>query len=129
MRKNDSEVESDITSDTNDYDLHDDNRNNSESKSLSDNESLVSESSKSEVLDVEHIETSSEADKNYVYQNSTTSFATSAGITWDLLDGNHNYSGRLCSHNVIREAPVPSAQARSCIFKESVCSAWDLFIY
>ena len=92
--------------------MHDDNHDNSESESSSDNESLVSESSNSEILDFEGTETSSEADENHVHQNSTTSFATSAGITWDLLDPNHNHSGRLSSHNVIREAPGPSAQAR-----------------
>ena len=106
IQENDFGTESDIASDTDVYNLLDDNHDNSESESSSDNESLVSESSNSEIFDVEHIETSSEA-----------------GITWDLLDPNHNYSGRLCSHNVIREAPGPSAQARSCIFKESVCSA------
>ena len=45
------------------------------------------------------------------------------------MDPNYNYSGRLSSHNVIREAHGPSAQGRPCIFKESVRSAWDLFIF
>ena len=108
--------------------MHEDNRSNSESKSSSDNESLISVLSNSEISDFEHTKTSSEVDENRVHQNSTTSFATPAGVTWNLLDPNHNYFGRLSSHNVIREATWSPAQARRCIFKESVRSAWDLLI-
>ena len=31
-------------------------------------------------------------------------------------------------HNISTESPEPSAQAHRSIIKESVCSAWDLFI-
>ena len=61
------------------------------------------------------------------FQNNT-SFATSDGITWNLLNPNQKNSGRRSCNNVIREAPGPSAQAHRSIIKESVRSVWDLFI-
>ena len=42
IQEDDSGAESNVVSDTDVYNLHEDNRNNSESESLSDNESLVS---------------------------------------------------------------------------------------
>ena len=69
-----------------------------------------------------------ETDEDHVQQNNATSFATSAEITWDLLDPNQNNSGRRSCHNFIREAPGPSAQAHRSIIKESVHRAWNLFI-
>ena len=47
---------------------------------------------------------------------------------WDLLDPVQNNSGRRSYHNICREAPGPSTQAKRSISKESVRSAWDLFI-
>ena len=79
-------------------------------------------------MDFEDAETISETDEDHVQQNNATSFATSAKITWDLLDPNQNNSGRPYCHNVITEAPGPSTQAHRSIIKESVRSAWDLFI-
>ena len=87
---NDSNAESDIELDTDVYDLHEDNRNNSESESLSDNELLVSELSNSEILDFKDTETNSKTDEDHVHQNNTTSFATTAGIAWDLLGPNQS---------------------------------------
>ena len=128
IQEDDSDAEIVIESDTDVYDLHEDNRNNSEGESSSDNESLVSESSNSEISDFEDNETNSKTDEDHVFQNNTTSFATSDRITWDLLNPNQKNSGRPSCHNVITQAPGPSAQARRSIIKESVCSAWDLFI-
>ena len=62
-------------------------------------------------------------DEDHVYQNNTTSFATSDGITWDLLNPNQKNSGRRSCHNVITEALGPSAQAHHSIIKELVRSA------
>ena len=128
IQEDDSDAEIVIESDTDVYDLHEDNRNNSKGESSSDNESLVSESSNSEISDFEDNETNSKTNENHVFQNNTTSFATSDRITWDLLNPNQKNSGRRSCHNVITQAPGPSAQARRSIIKESVCSAWDLFI-
>ena len=86
------------------------------------------ESSNLEISDFEVTETISERDEAHVQQNNATSFATSAEISWDLLDPNQNNSGRRTCNNVIREAPGPSTQAHPSIIKESVRSAWDLFI-
>ena len=44
------------------------------------------------------------------------------------MDSNQNNSGRQSFHNVIREASGPSTQAHRSVIKESVRSAWDLFI-
>ena len=90
IQEDDSNAEGDIESDTDVYDLHEDNRNNSESESLSDIKLLVSESSNSEISDFEDTETYSETDEDNVHQNNTASFATSAGITWDLLGPNQS---------------------------------------
>ena len=57
-----SGTESDTALDTDVYNLHENNRNNSESESSSDNELIVSESSNSKILDFEHTKTSSEPD-------------------------------------------------------------------
>ena len=122
-----SDAESDAKSDTSVYHLDEDNRDDSESESSS-GESLVSESSNSEISDFEDTETISKTDEDHVQQNNATTFATSAEITWDLLDPNQNNSGRRSCHNVIREAPGPSTQAHRGIIKESVRCAWDLFI-
>ena len=127
LLQNIQEDDSDAESDTSVYHLDEDNRDDSESESSS-GESLVSKSSNSEILDFEDTETISEMDEDHVQQNNATSFATSAEITWDLLDPNQNSSGRQSCQNVIREAPGPSTQAHRSIIKESVCSAWDLFI-
>ena len=127
IQEDDSDAESDAESDASVYHLDEDNRDYSESESLF-GESLVSESSNSEISDFEDTETISETDEDYVFQNNATSFATSAEITWDLLDPNQNNFGRRSCHNVIREAPAPSTQAHRSIIKESVGSAWDLFI-
>ena len=81
IQEDDFGSESDIASDTDVYNFHNDNRNNLESESSSDNESLVSKSSNSEISDFGRNETSSEADKIHVHQYSTTSFVASAGIT------------------------------------------------
>ena len=95
---------------------------------FSSGESLVSESSNSEISDFEDTQTISKTDKDHVQQNNATSFGTSAEITLDLLDPNQKNSGRQSYHNIVREAPGPSTQAHRSIVKESVCSAKDLFI-
>ena len=128
IQEDDSDVEIVIESDAGIYNLHEDNRDNSEGKSSFDNESLVSEFSNSEIWDFEDNETNSKSDEDHVYQNNTTSFATSDRITWDLLNPNQKNSERQSCHNVITEALGPPAQAHCSIIKESVCSAWDLFI-
>ena len=128
IQEDDSDVEIVIESDADIYNLHEDNRDNSEVKSSFDNESLVSEFSNSEISDFEDNETNSKSDEDHVYQNNTTSFATSDRITWDLLNPNQKNSERQSCHNVITEALGPPAQAHRSIIKESVCSAWDLFI-
>ena len=92
IQEDDSDAESDVESDTNAHDIHENNRDNSESEFSSDNESLMSESSNSDILDFEDTETNSKTEEDHVRQNNTTSFATSAGITWDLLDPNENNS-------------------------------------
>ena len=97
----------DAESDMSVYHLDEDNRDDSKSES-SFGESLVSKSSNSEILDFEDTETISETDEDHVQQNNATSFATSAEITWDLLDPNQNNSVRRSCHNVIREALGPS---------------------
>ena len=79
-------------------------------------------------MDFEDTETISETDGDHVQQNNATSFATLAEITWDFLDHNQNNFGRQSCHNVIREATGPSTQAHRSIIKESIRSAWDLFI-
>ena len=88
---------------------------------------LVLESSNSEILDFEDNETNSKTDEDHVFQNNTTSFATSDGITWHFFNPNQKNSGRRSCHNVITQGPRPSAQAHRSIIKESVRSAWDLF--
>ena len=88
IQEDDSNAEIVIESDTDVYDLHEDNRDDSEGESLSDNESLVSESSNSEISDFEDNKTNSKTDEDHVSQNNTTSFATSDRITWDLLNPN-----------------------------------------
>ena len=80
-QEDDSDAESDTESDADVYNLHEDNRDNSERESSFDNELLVSESSNSEILDCEDTETNSETDEDHVHQNDTTSLETSAGIT------------------------------------------------
>ena len=127
VQENDSDAESDAESDTSVYHLDEDNRDDSESESSS-GESLVSESSNLEISDFEDTKAISETNEDHVQQNNATSFATSAEITWDLLDPNQNNSGRRSGQKVIREAPGPSTQAHRSIIKESVRSAWDLFI-
>ena len=127
IQEDDSDAESDAESDTSVYHLDEDNRDDSKSESSS-GESLVSESPNSKISDFEDTEAISETDQDHVEQNNATSFATSAEITWDLLDPNYNNSGRRSCHNVIREAPGPSTQAHRSVIKESVRSAWDLFI-
>ena len=122
IQEDDSDAESDAESDTSVYHLDENNRDNSESESSS-GESLVLESSNSEILDFEDTKTISETDEDHVQQNNATSFVTSAEITWDLLDPNQNNSGRRSCHNVIREAPKPSTPAHRNIIKKSVRSA------
>ena len=78
-------------------------------------------------MDFEDNETNFKTDEDRIFQNNT-SFATSDGITWNLLNRNQKNSGRRSCHNVITEAPGPSAQAHRSIIKESVRSVWDLFI-
>ena len=87
IQEDDSDTEIVIESDTNVHDLHEENRDDSEDESSSDNESLVSESSNSEISDFKDNETNSKTDEDHVYQNNT-SFATSDGITRDLLNPN-----------------------------------------
>ena len=127
IQEDDSDAESDAESDMSVYHLDEDNRDDSESESSS-GESLVSESSNSEISDFEDTETISETDEDHVQQKNATSFAISAEITWDLLDPNQNNSGRRSCHSVIREAPGPFTQAHPSIIKESVCNSWDLLI-
>ena len=81
IQEDDSGAEIVVESDADVYDLHEDNRDDSENESLSDNESLVSKSSNSEILDFEDNETNFKTDEDHAYQNNTTSFATSDGIT------------------------------------------------
>ena len=76
IQEDDSDAKIVIESDTDIYDLHEDNRDDSKSESLSDNALLVSESSKSEISDFEDNETNFKTDENHVHQNNTTSFAT-----------------------------------------------------
>ena len=127
IQKDDFDAKSNAESDVSVYHLDVGNRDDSESESSS-GESLVSESSNSEISDFEDTETISETDEDHVQQNNATSFATSAEITWDLLDPNQNNFGRRSCHNVIGEAPWPSTQAYRSIIKESVRSPWDPFI-
>ena len=119
IQEDDSDAESDAESDTSVYHLDEDNCDDSESESSS-GELLVLESSNSEISDFEDTETISETNKDHVQKNNATSFATSAEITWDVLDPNHNNSGRRSRHNVIIEALGPSTQAHRSIIKESV---------
>ena len=100
IQEDDSDAESDAESDTNVYHLDDDNREDSESESSS-GELFVSESLNSEISDFEDTKTISETDEDHVQQNITTSFATSAEITRDLLDPDQNNFGRRFCHNVI----------------------------
>ena len=93
IQEDDSGAESDIKSDTDVYDLYEDNCDNSESESSSDNQLLVSEAN-SEILGFEDTKTNLKTDEDHVHQDNTTSFATSAGIIGDLLDPNQNNSGR-----------------------------------
>ena len=94
IQEDDSDAEIVIESDTDVYNLHEDNRDDSEREFSSDNESLVSESSNSEISDFENNETNSKTDEDHIYQNNTTSFSTSYGITWDLWNPNQKNSGR-----------------------------------
>ena len=122
IQENIADAESDAESDTSVYHLDEDNRDDSESESLS-GESLVSESSNSEISNFEDTETISETDEDHVQTNNATSFKTSAEITWDFLDPNQSNYGRRSCHNVIREAPGPSTQAHRSIIKKSARSA------
>ena len=128
IQKDDSDAETDIQSCEDVYDSREDNFNELESEFSSDNESLVSEPSNSDISDFADIETNSETDEDQDLQNNTTSLAASDETMWDLLDPVQNNSGRRSYHNICREAPGPSTQAKRSISKESVCSAWDLFI-
>ena len=92
IQEDDSNAEIVIESDTDVYNLHEDNHDDSESESSSDNESLVSELSNSEISDFKDNDTNSKTDEDHVYQNNTTSFATSDRITWDLLNPNQKNS-------------------------------------
>ena len=94
IQEDDLDAEIVIESDTDVYDLHEDNCDDSEGESLSDNELLVSELSNSEISNFEDNETNSKTDEDHVFQNNTTSFATSDGITWDFLNPNQKNSGR-----------------------------------
>ena len=127
IQEDNSDAESDAESDTSVYHLDEDNRDELERESLS-GESLVSELLNSEIADFEDTETISETNQDHVQQNNATSFATSAEITWDLVDTNQNNSGRRSCHNVIRGAPGPSTQAHCSIIKELIRSALDVFI-
>ena len=102
IQEDDSDAEIVIESDTDVYNLHEDNRDDSEGESSSDNESLVSESSKSKISDFEDNETNSKKDEDHFYQNNT-SCATSDTIIWDLLNPDQQNSGRQSYHNVITE--------------------------
>ena len=128
IQEDDLDAEIVIESDTDVYDLHEDNCDDSEGESLSDNELLVSELSNSEISNFEDNETNSKTDEDHVFQNNTTSFATSDGITWDFLNPNQKNSGRRSCRNVVTQGPGPSAQAHRSIIKELVRSAWNLFI-
>ena len=105
IQEDDLDAEIVIESDIDVYDLHEDNRDDSKGESSSDNELLVSESSNSEILDFEDNETNSKTNEDHVFQNNTTSFATSDGITWDFLNPNQKNSGRRSCHNVITQGP------------------------
>ena len=65
IQEDDSDAESNAESDTSVSHLEEDNRDDSESKSSS-GESLVSESSNSEILDFEDTETISETEEDHV---------------------------------------------------------------
>ena len=128
IQEDDSDAETDIQSCEDVYDSREDNFDELESEFSSDNESLVSESSNSDISDFADIEMNSETDEDQDLQNNTTSLAAFDGTMWDLLDPVQNNSGRRSYHNICREAPGPSTQAKRSISKESVRSAWDLFI-
>ena len=83
IQEDDSDAESNIKSDTDVYDLHEDNCNNSKSESSSDNQLLVSESN-SEISSFVDMETNFEMDKDLVHQDNTTS-ARITGIFWTLI--------------------------------------------
>ena len=121
IQEDDSVAVSDAESNTSVYHLDEDNRHDSDRESSS-GESLVSESSNSEISDFEDTEAISETDEDHVQQNNAISFATSAEITWDLLDPNQNNFGRRSCHNVIREGPGPSTPEHRSIIKESMGS-------
>ena len=128
LQEDDSDAETDIQSCEDVYDSREDNFDELESEFSSDNESLVSESSNSDISDFADIETNSETDEDQDLQNNTTSLAASDGTMWDLLDPVQNNSGRRSYHNICREAPGPFTPAKRSISKESVRSVWDLFI-
>ena len=67
IQEDDSDAEIVIKSDTDIYDLHEDNRDDSKGKSSSDNKLLVSESSNSEILDFEDNETNFKTNEDHVY--------------------------------------------------------------
>ena len=119
IQEDDSDAESDIKSDIDVYDLHEDNCNNSESESSSDNQLLVSESN-SEISSFVDMETNFEMDEGLVHQDNSTS----ARITWDISDPDQNNSGRQSCHNVITEAPGPSAQTHRSLSKNWFAVHW-----
>ena len=129
IQEDDSDAEIVIELDTDVYDLYEDNCDDSKGESSSDNESPVSEyqTQKFWILKITK-QILKRMKITFIRIIRTTSFATSDGITWDLLNPNQKNFGRRSCHNVITEAPGPSAQAHRSIIKESVRSAWDLFI-
>ena len=94
IQEEDSDAETEIQSYEDVYDSREDNFDELESEFSSDNESLVSESSNSDISDFADIETNSETDEDQDLQNNTTSLAASDGTMWDLLDPVQNNSGR-----------------------------------
>ena len=80
IQEDDSDAETaDIQSCEDVYVLHEDNFGDLKSDFSSDNESLVSESSNSDISDFADTKTNSDTDEDQNLQNNTTSLATSDG--------------------------------------------------
>ena len=102
IHEDNSDAETDIQPCKDVYDAHEDNFDELEIEFSSDNESLVSESSNSDISDFADAETNSGADEGQGLQNNTTSLATSDGSTWDLLNPIQNNSGQRSYRNIFR---------------------------
>ena len=74
-------AETDLQSREDVYDSHEDNFDELESEFSADNESLISESSNSDISDFADTKKNSETDEDQDLQNNTTSLTTSDGTT------------------------------------------------